>query len=72
HKDVYPIASGSYSSSDYIGRNTLCENETVLTSIGNTGYATLDTYLFLEGWDKNCINNIMGDRFGLVMTFESK
>jgi len=73
-KGVYPLDNTNvvFNKKTYKGKSDLVDNKLTLTTVDDNGYASLDTYLFLEGWDKYCIDNIANKAFGLSLSFESK
>jgi hypothetical protein len=73
-KGVYPLdnTNVTFKTQAYKGRSSLVDSKLTLTTVDDSGYASLDTYIFLEGWDKYCIDNIAEKAFGLSLSFESK
>src|SRR5574344_349787 len=72
HKDgTYPaVFSANYAS--YLGTSNVVNNDTVLAKIeSTTSVADLVMTLYVEGWDHASSNTTSGQRFSLVMDFES-
>jgi len=72
HKDGVHAATFTASSASYLGTSSMVDNQTVLTSINaNTSVADLTMTLYVEGWDSSSSDTTNGQRFSLVMNFES-
>lgn len=72
HKDGTYAASFTSLGADYIGTQGLTNKGTVLASITQTeSVADLNMTIYLEGYDRAFSNVVSGQRFSLVLNFES-
>ena len=60
-----------FSESKFLGYNTIKNNKKILTSIDkNTGFATLNLDIYLEGWSSAVIDEEIDHKYSLGMNFE--